>query len=106
MGAKLLEDRPVSVRIKLAALWCSVTLCYIYCDYFELYQPGKLTSMLDGKFAPLGPTTQGVLLGASVLLVIPSLMVFLSVILPPRVCQVLNIAFGLLYSLVMLAVLL
>jgi hypothetical protein len=104
MATESLQDQPVSIRVKLAALWCSVTLCYIYCDYFELYQPGKLTSMLDGKFGPLGPTTQGVLVGASVMLIIPSLMIFSSVVLPARVCRVLNIFFGLLYSLVMLAV--
>ncbi len=103
MGASL-QDQPLSIRAKLAALWSSVTLCYIYCDYFELYQPGKLASMLDGKFGPLGPTTQQVLVGASVLLIVPSLMIFLSTVLPARLCRVLNIVFGLLYSLVMLAV--
>src|SRR5262245_45860399 len=100
-----LQDQPVSTRIKLSSVWCSVTLCYIYCDYFELYQPGKLASMLDGKFGPLGPTTQSVLLGASVLLLVPSLMVFLSIVMPVRLCRVLNIVLGILYSLVMLAVL-
>lgn len=105
MSTTSLQDRPVSTRIKLALLWCSVSLCYIYCDYFELYQPGKLTSMLDGKFGPLGPTTQGVLLGASVLVLVPILMIFLSAVLPVRFCRVLNIFLGIFYSLVMLAVL-
>jgi hypothetical protein len=99
------DDPPVSTRIKLASLWCSVTLCYIYCDYFELYQPGKLAAMLDGKFGPLGPTTQGVLLGASILLLVPSLMIFLTTVLPVRACRALNILLGLFYSLIMLAVL-
>ena len=70
-----LEDRIVSHRVKLAALWASLMLCYIYCDYFELYQPGKLQSMLAGRLGPIGPTTQASLLAASVLLAVPALMI-------------------------------
>ena len=53
-------------------------LCYIYGDYFWLYQPGKLQGMLEGKMLPLRPTTQGVLLGTSVMMAVPGIMVFLS----------------------------
>jgi len=99
-----LDDTPVSVRMKLSLLWASVMLCYIYCDYFELYQPGKLQSMLSGQFGPLGPTTQATLLGASALLAAPALMVALSTVLPARICRVANIVLGAFYTLVMLAV--
>ncbi len=37
-----LEDLKINVKIKLAALWASVMFCYIYADYFGLYEPGKL----------------------------------------------------------------
>ena len=40
--------------MKLSALWASTMFCYIYCDYFELYVPGKLDGMLQGKIGPLG----------------------------------------------------
>jgi len=33
------EDIKVNIKIKLSALWASVTLCYLYGDYFELYVP-------------------------------------------------------------------
>jgi len=36
------QDITVPVRFKLFALWVSVLFFYIYGDYFELYQPGKL----------------------------------------------------------------
>ena len=100
-----LDELRVSARVKLSAIWASVTFCYIYCDYFELYQPGKLQSMLEGKFGPLGPTSQGVLLGASVFLAVPSLMVFLTIALPARVSRLLNLIFGVFYSIVMLLIL-
>lgn len=97
-----LDAPPVSTPQKLSALWASLTLCYIYYDYFELYQPGKLQSILDGRMGPMGPTTQGVLLFASVLLAIPALMVALSLLLPARTSRVLNLAFGVLFTVIML----
>lgn len=63
MGKGELDDRRIPVRLKLSLLWSSLMFCYIYGDYFGLYQPGKLQQMIDGQMGPLGPTTQGVLLG-------------------------------------------
>jgi hypothetical protein len=95
-----LEDLKIQVRLKLFALWCSVMFFYIYGDYFELYQPGKLQGMLAGAL-PFGPVSQAVLLGMSAIMLIPSLMPFLSLVLPPRVNRLFNIAFGALYTVVM-----
>ena len=100
----MLEDPRVNVRIKLSALWASVVLCYIYCDYFELYRPGKLSGMLQGNIGPLGPVTQGKLLGTAILLAVPSVMVFLSLVLPPRVDRWVNILLGTIYTLMMLLI--
>lgn len=100
------NDTPVPIRVKLSLLWASVMLCYIYCDYFELYVPGKLQSMLDGRMGPLGAVTQGVLLGTSVMMAIPSLMVFLSIALRPPLSRLANIVLGIVYSLIMLLVVL
>jgi hypothetical protein len=97
-----LEDGRIDVKIKLAALWASVMFCYIYADYFGLYVPGALQKMLDGKMGPLGPTTQGILLGTSVMMAIPSLMIFLSVALKPNLNRWLNIIFGVLFTLIIL----
>jgi hypothetical protein len=96
-----LEDTQVNVRFKLSGLWASLTLCYLYGDYFGLFPPGALQSMLDGRMGPLGPTTQGVLLGTSVLLAVPCVMVALPLFLTPRVNRVANIVLGVIYTLVM-----
>lgn len=101
MGATRLEDVRIHVRFKLAALWTSLMFCYVYGDYFGLYQPGKLQGMLDGRMDPLGPATQAVLLGTSLMLAIPGLMVFLSLMLGPSVARWLNIAMGIAYTLIM-----
>jgi Family of unknown function (DUF6326) len=97
-----LEDVKVHVKLKLSALWASVMFCYIYADYFGLYVPGELQRMLGGKIGPLGPVTQGVLLGTSAVMAIPSLMIGLSVLLKPSLNRPLNILFGVLYTAIIL----
>ena len=88
------------VQLKLAMLWTSVVFCYVYGDYFGLYVPGSLQSMLDGRMGPLGPTTQHVLLGTTELMVIPCLMPFASLVLKPAWNRAANLLFGLVYSIV------
>ena len=102
--AAALEDVRVPTRYKLSAMWASVMFCYIYVDYFELYVPGKLQGMLDGKIVPLGPVTQGVLLATATMLALPSLMIFLSVTLRASVSRWLNIVMGAIYTAIQLAV--
>ena len=103
MASLELQDSTVPVRIKLAALWTSVMFCYVYGDYFELYVPGKLQDMLQGNFL-FGPVTQWALVGTAVLMAVPSLMIFLSVSLPPVVARWLNIGAGLFYATIMLLI--
>jgi len=89
-----LSDLVVHTKLKLVALWTSTMFCYIYCDYFQLYVPGKLEAMLQGKMGPLGAVTQEVLMGTSILMAIPSLMIFLSIALPGKYSRVLNLIVG------------
>ncbi len=93
-----LQDIKIDVRMKISALWVSVMLCYLYGDYFWLYQPGKLQGMLEGQMVPLGPTTQGVLLGTAVSMAIPGVMVFLSLTLKPTLNRWVNIIMGVIYT--------
>lgn len=97
-----LHDFPVNVKLILTGLWTSVMFLYIYADYFGLYIPGALQNMLAGKMGPLGPTTQGILLGTSVMMAIPSVMIFLSLVLKPGLNRWLNIIFGTLYTVIIL----
>jgi len=97
------DDIKVHVRFKLFALWSAVMFFYIYGDYFELYQPGKLQALLAGR-TPFGSISQGVLLGMSSVMIIPSLMPFLSLILPATVNRWANIVFGAIYGVIMILV--
>ena len=97
-----LDEGVIHTKIKLAALWASVMFCYIYTDYFGLYMPGKLQGILNGKMGPLGQTTQAVLVITSVVMAIPSVMIFLSVALKPTLNRTLNMIVGALYTLIIL----
>jgi hypothetical protein len=101
-AATALDDIKIHVKLKISALWASVMFCYIYGDYFGLYVPGALQRMLEGKMGPIGPTTQGVLLGTSVMMAIPSIMVFLSLALKPNLNRWLNIVLGAVYTVIIL----
>ena len=104
MASIALEDTKVPVRFKLAALWTSVMFCYVYGDYFQLYKPGKLQDMLNGEMG-LGEVTQGMLVGTTILMAVPSLMIFLSLVLPAVVSRWLNVGAGLFYTAIMLLIL-
>jgi hypothetical protein len=102
-NAVAFEDIKVHVRFKLFAFWCSVMFFYIYGDYFELYQAGKLQGIIAGRM-PFGAISQGTLLGMSAVMIIPSLMPFLTLVLPAGLNRWVNIVFGAIYSVIMIVV--
>ena len=87
---KKLEDIKVNMKLKLASLWASFMFLYIYVDYFHLYMPGSLKDILAGKVFVFD-ISYVFLLIAMIFVAIPSLMIFLSVVLPARVNRWTNI---------------
>ena len=77
---KHLEDVKINIKIKLSALWIALMFCYTYADILGFYAPGNLEELLSGEIAGI-QMTQGVLLGSAILMVVPSVMVFLSLTL-------------------------
>jgi hypothetical protein len=96
-----MEDYKINIKIKLAFIWTSVTFLYIYGDYFELYVPKKISSIIDGSSLLNSPLN---LFFASLLLAIPSVMICLSVLLKPMLNKWLNIIFGLFFTSIMLLI--
>ena len=81
----------INLKQLLSALWTSVLFLYIYGDYFELYVPEKVAYLLDGKNLLNTPLK---LFLATVSLTIPSLMIFLTLIVNPKWNRILNISTG------------
>ncbi len=96
----LLEDVAIPVRFKLSALWTTTVLCYVYGDLFGFFKQQRLTEIVAGKVGLIG--TQGGLLAAAVSVTIPSVMVFLSLVLKPDVSRWLNIVLGVAYTIFIL----
>jgi len=92
-----LIDYKINVKIKLAALWTSLMFLYVYADYFELKTPGAIENAMNLK-TPVGATTPGLLIVFSVVLMIPSMMIFLSIFLKPQVNKWVNIIIALFYA--------
>lgn len=95
------QDFKVNIKLKLSLLWTSVMFCYVYGDYFQLYVPGKVEGLISGGNMLDNPFK---LLMASLLLIIPALMVCLSIFLKPRPNRVLNLMFGFIYTAIMLLI--
>jgi len=85
-----LEDFNVNVKLKLAALWAGFMFLYVYVDYFHLYMPGSIKDILAGKVFVFD-ISYVFLLIAMILVAIPTLMIFLSIVLPPNINRWTNI---------------
>ncbi|UAM99045.1 DUF6326 family protein [Polaribacter litorisediminis] len=96
-SSKSLTNYNINIKIKLAALWSTLMFLYIYADFFQLMTPKKLEKMIDLQ-TPMGPTSPVILVVFSVILIIPSLMIFLSVFLKPQINKWLNICIAALYA--------
>ena len=96
-----LEDYKINIRIILSALWTSIMFLYIYGDYFELYVPEKVEGLLNGQNMLDTPMK---LFITTFILTIPALMIFLSLILNPKLAKWLNIGVGIFFTLFTLLV--
>ena len=85
-----LEDIKVNLKLKLATLWASFMFLYIYVDYFHLYMPGSISDILAGKVFVFD-ISYVFLMIAMIFVAIPTLMIFLSVVLPAKVNRWTNI---------------
>ena len=90
------EPATVNVRTKVSALWTSMLFVFAYVDLFSLYRPDFRA---DLEAAEVGGFTvnQSFLLGTTAYVVIPSLMVFSTLVLQPRLNRVANIVLGIVY---------
>lgn len=97
----MMKDFQINIKIELAALWTSATFCYLYGDYFELYTPEKVESLISGENVLNSPMN---LLIASLIMVVPPLMILASLMLKPLPNKWLNIIFGAVFTMMMVLI--
>jgi len=93
-----LDEQKVSVRVKIAGLWAAMLFVFAYVDIFGFLRADIIKDALNGVSGVFN-VNQTFFALTTLYILIPSLMVFLSLILRPRLNRVLNIAIASLYIL-------
>lgn len=91
------QDYWINPRIKIAALWTSMLFIFVYVDLFSLYRADVRADIEAGKMFVF-TIGQGFLLGMTIYILVPSLMVFLSLVLPVKVTPTANIVVAVLFA--------
>ena len=88
--ARILEDVKVNVKWKIAALWVTVNMLFLYVDVYSYFRPGIIEDAIAGKVWEF-QISQGWLLGVIILMTSASLMVCLSLLLKAKANRWTNI---------------
>jgi hypothetical protein len=70
---------------------------FVYVDLFSLFRADVRADLEAGRMFAF-TVGQGFLLGVTIYVMVPSLMLFLSLVLPPRATRMLNITLAVLYA--------
>jgi uncharacterized protein DUF6326 len=95
-NARVFEDVRIGVRLKISALWITMLFLFAYGDIFGFFAPGQIEDVIAGEISGI-EITQVFLFGVSAYIAIASVMVFLSLVLRPRVSRWANIVLPILY---------
>lgn len=102
MNETTLAPLPVDTRIKLSGLWASTLFVFAYVDIFSLYRADVRADLEAGELAGF-TVGQPFLLGTTLYILLPSLMVFATLVLRARVARTANIALAAVYTLTIVA---
>jgi hypothetical protein len=93
------EEEKVGIKVRLAGAWTTLIALFAYADFLSLYRPGQLEEVARGVMGPLD-VSQGTLLLASLIVIVPASMIALSLLLSTRVNRSANLVLGVVYTLV------
>ena len=85
-------------KVILSTLWIFAIFNYLYADVLSLYEPGVLEELMTGSIEGI-QFTQGLLLGAAILMETAIIMVLLSRVLEYRANRLANIIAGVIHTL-------
>ncbi len=97
-----MEDLKINVKLKISALWVTIMFAFAYVDIFGFMKTGEIERIMAGKIATF-QIDQVFLFSVTLYMLIPSIMVFLSLVLKPKVNRWTNIIVGILYFVMNLA---
>ncbi len=91
------HDHPIDTRLKISALWTAMLFIFAYVDLFSLYRPDVRADIEAGK-AFVFDINQTFLFFATLYIIIPSLMIYLTLVMRPRLNRIINIVVAALYA--------
>jgi len=91
-----LEEARIGVRLKISALWIAMLFLFAYGDIFGFLRRWTIEDVIRGKISGM-EITQTFLFAVSVYIAIASAMVFLTLVLSPRLNRWVNIVLPILY---------
>jgi hypothetical protein len=94
------EDFQINVKLKISALWIAVMFCYVYGDYIQIYVPGILAKAMEVNTTT---ETQMQFFAVALLMAIPSVMIFFTLVVKPKINRWLNIIMSTLYIIMLIA---
>ena len=93
-------DLPVDTRVVLSALWLAMLVVFAYVDIFGFYRADVLEAALDGEVGSTGlAVNQTFLALTTVYVLLPTLMIVLSLVLPARPLRVVSLILAPVYAL-------
>jgi hypothetical protein len=95
----LTQQPPIAIdtRLKIAALWTATLLIFAYVDLFSLYRSDVRADLDAGRLFAFD-VSQTFLFFTTLYIVLPSLMIYLTLVLPRGISRVLNIALAAVYA--------
>jgi hypothetical protein len=97
-----LRPGTVDTRLKIAALWIATLFIFAYVDLFSLYRSDVRADLEAGRLFAFD-VGQTFLFFTTLYIVFPSLMIYLSLVLPRGITRVLNVALAVVYAVTIVA---
>ncbi len=91
------DQTAVSVRVKIAGLWTALLFVFAYVDIFALFRADIINDVLAGK-VHVFEVSQTFLFYTTLYVTIPSLMIFLSLALAPKINRLANIVVAVVFA--------
>lgn len=87
----------VDTRLKIAALWIAMLFIFAYVDLFSLYRPDVRADLEAGRLFAFN-VSQTFLFFTTLYIVLPSLLIYLTLVMPRGINRVLNVVLAAVYA--------
>ncbi|MGH3872790.1 MAG: DUF6326 family protein [Pseudonocardiaceae bacterium] len=88
----------IDTRLKISALWIATLFIFVYVDLFSLYRTDARAGLEQGKLSVFD-VNQTFLFFTTFYVIVPSVMLYLTLIMPRRINRVVNIVVATVYAL-------